>query len=329
MKTKPLHEFFDVRYGHNLALRRLEQVGPAGIPFISRKMGENGVAAYVKPVAGIEPNPAGELTVAMSGAGILTSFIQERPYYTGYHVACLRPLVELSRQELLYYCLCIRANRYRYSYGRQANRTLREIALPAREVVPEWVTRYDLHRFDGAAAAAQPGFAPDLNTTMWQPFTFGELFDVRKGSRLTKANQTDGSTFFIGAIDKNNGLAALVGQEPNHSGNTITVVYNGNGVAEAFYQPQPFWASDDVNVLYPRFELSPYRAMFLVSVIRREKYRFSYGRKWHAERMRASVVKLPVTDDGLPDWDLMERYVKSLPFSSQLEGTVESPLTGR
>lgn len=56
--------------------------------------------------------------------------------------------------------------------------------------------------------------------------------------------------------------------------------YNGS-VAETFYQPVPFWASDDVNVLYPKFELNPEIAMFLTAIIRQDKYRFNYGRKWH------------------------------------------------
>ena len=45
----------------------------------------------------------------------------------------------------------------------------------------------------------------------------------------------------------------------SHSGffwiNKITVCYNGS-VGETFYQDQPFLASDDVNVLYPKFDMT-------------------------------------------------------------------------
>lgn len=157
-----------------------------------------------------------------------------------------------------------------------------------------------------------------ISTENWRWFALGDLFDLRKGKRLTKAEQVPGATPFIGAIDKNNGLARRIGQSAIHEGGTITVNYNGNGVAEAFYQPSPFWASDDVNVLYPKFELSPYRAMFIVVLIRREKYRFSYGRKWHLERMKDHKIKLPCTLAGEPDWHVMENYIKALPFSSHI-----------
>ena len=129
---------------------------------------------------------------------------------------------------------------------------------------------------------------------------------------------TDGDVPFIGAIDSNNGLTALVGQEANHDANTITVNYNGNGVADAFYQPVPFRCSDDVNVLYPKFTLTAETALFICTIIRREKYRFNYGRKWHLERMTETEIRLPATGAGEPDWAFMERFIGTLPYSSQL-----------
>jgi hypothetical protein len=160
--------------------------------------------------------------------------------------------------------------------------------------------------------------APALSGDSWVPFRYEALFDIKKGRRLTKGQMTEGATPFIGAIDSNNGYRQYVDVEPNHEGNTLTVNYNGNGVAEAFYQREPFWASDDVNVLYPKFKLNPYIAMFICALIRKEKYRFSYGRKWHVERMKQSVLRLPVTDDGEPDWAFMENYIRSLPHSGSI-----------
>jgi hypothetical protein len=102
-----------------------------------------------------------------------------------------------------------------------------------------------------------------------------------------------------------------------HKGNTLTISYDGS-IGEAFYQSEDFWASDAVNVLYPKFEMNAEIGLFLCTLIRKEKYRFNYGRKWHLERMKESVIRLPTTENGEPDWNFMERYIKSLPFSSQL-----------
>lgn len=136
-----IQDIFDVRYGHSLELNRLQLRSrkDGGIPFISRKMGDNGIAAYVAPVNGVDPAPAGELSCALSGNGVLSTFYQESSFYTGFHVACLKPKVSLNIEELLYYCSCIWHNRYRFSYGRQANRTLKNLLIPSPETIPFWV----------------------------------------------------------------------------------------------------------------------------------------------------------------------------------------------
>ena len=102
-------------------------------------MGNNGISAYVQPINGVEPAPTGELTCALSGNGVLSTFVQERPFYTAFHVACLQPRLKLTLCEKLYYCTCIKHNRYRYSFGRQANRTVRDILLPVPDEIPSWV----------------------------------------------------------------------------------------------------------------------------------------------------------------------------------------------
>jgi type I restriction enzyme M protein len=159
--------------------------------------------------------------------------------------------------------------------------------------------------------------ATDLaNDREWKWYKLEDLFEIRKGKRLTKLNMTGGSTPFIGSIDNNNGYREFIGQKPIHDGNTITVNYNGS-VAEAFYQPKPFWASDDVNVLYPRFKMNHFNALFLVSLIKMEKYRFNYGRKWHMERMASTEIKLPSVE-GTPDFDYMEAFIKTLAYNDQL-----------
>lgn len=149
-----------------------------------------------------------------------------------------------------------------------------------------------------------------MNTSSWKWFRYDEIFDIRKGKRLTKENMTEGDIRYIGAIDSNNGLSAFIGNDSQlHQGNTISVSYNGS-IGYAFYQDKEFWATDDVNVLYPKFLLNRYIAMFICHLIEKEQYRFCYGRKWDLEAMNKSKIKLPVTPEGKPDWKYMEDFVK-------------------
>ncbi|MBO5950411.1 MAG: restriction endonuclease subunit S [Fibrobacteraceae bacterium] len=154
----------------------------------------------------------------------------------------------------------------------------------------------------------------NLNIENWTSFRLGDIFDIKKGKRLTSEDQTIGNTPYIGAIDSNNGIANYIGQSPTHNGNTITLSYNGS-VGEAFYQPNAFWATDDVNVLYFKkengVEFNEHIALFICAVLKKEKYRYCYGRKWVLESMNETRIKLP-TKNNVPDWEWMETYIKSL-----------------
>jgi hypothetical protein len=322
MRLVKLSELFDVRYGTSLELNALEK-SCDGINFVSRTEKNNGVSSKVESIQGLAPICGGVLTVALGGS-VLETFLQPEPFYTGFHVACLHPKSDMTDRVKLFYAACIRANKYRYSYGRQANRTLKNIQVPDLSEIPAWVHQSGVERFGTAARPLQESKETILlDVSRWKGFRFDSLFSIKKGKRLTKASMTGGSTPYIGAIDSNNGVSAKIGQAPTHQGGTITVSYNGS-VAEAFYQHVPFWATDDVNVLYPKFKMSPYVALFFCAVIRLEKYRFNYGRKWGLERMKASVINLPVDSSGAPDWTFMENYIKSLPFSSSIQD-VKSP----
>lgn len=316
---KPLSDLFDIDHGHSLPLNSLTQKSreDGGVAYVSCKMGGNGISAYIAPIPEVEPSPSGLITCALNGS-VLSTFLQEQPFYSSQDIALLRPLVAMTKPQLLFYCYCLLANRYRFNYGRKAHRSLKRIIVPELSEIPAYVDHTDITQYEGCDRPVREIPPPEEDVHTWREFTLAALFDIRKGQRLTKANMKSGSTPYIGASESDNGVTAYVGQSPNHKGGTITVSYNGS-VAEAFYQPEPFWATDDVNVLSPKgFELTPEIALFICALIRLEKYRFNYGRKWHMERMRESTIKLPVTTGGHPDWEFMKAYIQSVSYSSQL-----------
>lgn len=162
----------------------------------------------------------------------------------------------------------------------------------------------------------------ELHSVSWKKFVLNDIFVVKKGHRLTKDDMNGGKTPYISSIKGNNGVSFYIDEEPKHSGNVITVNYDGS-TGYAFYQPTSFWASDAVNVLYPRnWTLTPAIALFICTVITNERYRFSYGRKWKMERMMKSEIYLPVDEDDNPNWDFMEQYIISSKLGSVLKKTM-------
>ena len=309
-------ELFDVIYGVNLELNSMKK-SVNGINFVSRTAKNNGVSAKVQPIKDISPIPAGTISVA-GGGSVMASFLQPAPYYSGRDVYYLLPKYPMTENVKLFYCKCLQENKYRYNYGRQANKTLKNLFIPDQSEVPDWVKSSNSNIDVRLISPVNKSTNLNLNVDDWVTFTYEQLFTIErgKGTRVKDLNY-QGNTPFITAIESNNGFNALTTMEPCHQGNVIGVNRNGS-IASAFYQPLPFCSTEDVHVFIPKFELNSCRAMFLCTLIKQEKYRFGYGRKWGIERMKKSEIRLPVNQDGDIDWDYIESYIKSLPYSSSI-----------
>lgn len=196
-----ISDLFDVRYGVNLELSSCEKMDwtdDKGINFVARTSINNGVVAKVAKIEGIEPQAAGTLSCA-AGGSVLSTFLQTKPYYSGRDLYILTPKRAMSLNEKLYWCMAIKANAYRFNYGRQANKTLKDIILP--DVIPDWVETTKIKPV--LTAIASFGI---FDTFDWECYTMDFLFRFEKGKRLIKADMITGSTKYLGAISENNGV---------------------------------------------------------------------------------------------------------------------------
>lgn len=303
-------DVFTLHQGNGFELYNMTESHDSHINFVSRTAQNNGVVARVLKEEQIEPFPAGLITVALGGS-VLSSFVQTRPFYTAFHIMVLEPKQSMSLNEKLFYCMCIQKNAYRYSYGRQANKSLKDVELP--DELPGWVNDTII-----LPISTQNPVSSNFSTSKWKEFVLDDLFTFVKGRRLTKADMIPGSVNFIGAISDNNGVRDHISTDDCSPSNCITVNYNGS-VGEAFYQDKPFWASDDVNILYPKnWALNKYIALFIITVIKANRFKFGYGRKWTLDKMKSSSIKLPALEDGTPDFCYMEEFIKMLPYGDRI-----------
>lgn len=340
-KELNVNTIFDISYGNKLDMCQMEEMSD-GIPFITRTATNNGIGGYVKIVDYAKPYPAGCLTVALGGS-IGSTFLQNRDFYTSQNVAVLQPKQKLSNEVLLFIATLIQkeSNKRFIAFGRELNRHIKNnftIKLPTIkqsgifvadwEMIENYIKESIIPLLPSKSKEIwerkyrnKPIYAADieLHSKEWRDFTYDNIFSIIKGKRLTSYDMETGDYAYIGATDSNNGVTAYIGNtEHIHSGNKITVSYNGS-IAEAFYQSDDFWATDDVNVLsLKNHQLNKYIAMFLITLIEKEKYRFNYGRKWKKEIMQQSIIKLPIQSNGSPDWEFMENYIKSLPYSANI-----------
>ena len=97
---------------------------------------------------------------------------------------------------------------------------------------------------------------------------------------------------------------------------TITVA-GGGSVLSTFLHTRPFYSGRDLYLLIPKEDISNFAKLFVVTALQAEKYRFNYGRQ--ANRTLPYLnLHLPVNKDGMPDWEWMKQYVKSLPYGDRI-----------
>lgn len=306
-----ISDLFNIEYPKTLVFAEMD-IDKNGINFVSSQDKNNGVVAKVAQCDGVKKYPAGIITVPLKGS-VLMAHVQNEECYVAHQIAVLTPKKEMRLNEKLFYCLCIQKNAYRFNYGRQADRTLRNISLP--DYLPKWVEQAKIEPL----STANRNYEHKLDIMSWGEYKLQDLFDFSKGKRLTRQDMIPGNTNYLGAISENNGIREKIETDFFWKPNCITVNYNGS-VGEAFYQDKPFWASDDVNVLYAKtwWKMNKYNALFIITVIKANKYRFGYGRKWTLEKMKNSTIKLPRRNDGKPNFNYMEQYIKALPYGDRI-----------
>lgn len=295
-----------------------------GIPYVVRSKFDNGIKCRVELVEEVKPSPAGVITWGAENASF---FYQKEPFYSGRDIYYIDTR-ELSMRACLFLSSCLKtiSDKYPYNYGLFPKLLEKEViklpATPSGE--PDWnymdsymaqIMKESEACLENLRLADQKKTAIDVSK--WENFEIGTLFKIVKGTRLTKANMREGSNRFIGSSAMNNGLTALIANDEKlHPANTLTVCYNGS-VGETFYQDEPFWASDDVNVLYPKFSMTKNIGLFIAPLIRFAGQRYAFVDKWRKDVMKRDYIKLPVDSHGDPDWHFMETYMAKIMQASQ------------
>ena len=150
-----------------------------------------------------------------------------------------------------------------------------------------------------------------LTNRKWKDFSLGSLFEIT-GSKTTKVDTLeaigDGLYPYVTTQTTNNGQAGYY----NHfteKGNILVI--DSAVVGFCTFQKNNFTASDHVEKLIPKFPIDKHIALFLTNVINaNNSKKFSYGYKASQTRLKDTKIFLPISNDGLPDFDFMREYIK-------------------
>ena len=318
-----LEDLFDIHYGVNLEYINCTPAEPTdenSVNFVSRSAVNCGVTGRVQIIDGIQPEPAGAITIA-GGGSVLSTFLQREPFYSGRDLYVCISKKELTEFQKLFLCTLINKEAYRYAYGRQANRTLTKLMIklptlsngtPNFEYMEDYMKNLSVF----IPTSKNDTLNHNINVSNWKFFRVGDLFRLEIGKNKSQENLPSGEGYYyLGAKKLNNGVMLECGYDENlmSKGNCIVFICNGQGsVGYTNYMDREFIATADLVMGYNK-NLNPYIGMFLVTILDKERPKYSFGRKWKTH-LADTQIKLPATPTGEPDWQYMEDYIKSLPY---------------
>lgn len=312
-------------------LVELDQI-EGSIAYISSTKKSNGIASYITPPDFMKVYN-NKMTLSNSGSvGYL--FYHDYEFVASDHCTVIwlkDENVALTNHIYSYLKPVIEYMRDRYNFGRELKNARLEkeyILLPV-----DSNNRPDWEYMESYAKSLLPNISfedletdlnlqrlPDINA--WGEFSINDVFSEIIPGKINNAALLQSGTDipYIGAKKKDAGVVRMVADMDDAStGPCIAFICDGDGsVGYTNYVPfDRFACTVNVRLGYNP-SITPESALFLVTILDLQRQKYSFGRKW-GSRLDKTFVKLPIDSDGRPDWEFMENYIKSTPYSEYIQ----------
>ena len=253
---------------------------------------------------------------------------------------------KLNEKNGLFLVTVLDLERYRYSFGRKYKTNLSKVSikLPAtKNGKPDWdymETYMDNLNYKHIKTNNSLKIN-NLNTLNWCEFYLHKILNVTMGNGIdaNKTTDFDPKYNYVSRDSNGNGVVAVVdeinGEIPFPKG-SMSLALGGSYLGSCFIQKEPFYTAQNVAVLQEKLPLSIYTKLFIASLIRNEcktKY-LAFGRELNSHIKKDFTIKLPTmlnengfvidktksfSENGhIPDWQLMEEIIKSLPYGDRI-----------
>ena len=295
------------------------------VPFVGRSNDNNGLQGFYDA-----PNVTRGKCITLGMVGTFRAFWQENDFAASQNILTLRA-PWLNRNTALFICNIIEiAIKGRYSYGNSIkagtfwdtilNLPVDDNGQPDYDFMEQYIAEREPD-YSWATQCIEPNAELSLTDREWAEFQIGSLFTVEQGKGKIDRDRLNGdhTGFKIAtASTTDNGIIWSKDEQnaKKRSGNTITI---GRQTGVAFYQQDEYFETDNILIL-TNSKINQLSGLFIAGAYNNSTAsKFSYGRVASIGKIKVEYIKLPITKDGLPDYDFMAQYIKSLPFSKVLE----------
>lgn len=147
--------------------------------------------------------------------------------------------------------------------------------------------------------------------TQWKEFRVGDLYTENKIIRKVKTKEItdDGKTPVYSSTTSNQGIDGYTTAEPDYilTEDTPFYVIFGDHTRALNITKESFCVKDNVKVLTPSV-YNENAILFINTIIQKTVPNLGYSRHWLVAK--DTLIHLPVTPEGTPDWSYMEAYIR-------------------
>ena len=290
-----------------------------GINYITRSKFNNGLKAKVVRLDKFKVNPAGTISFGAENADF---FYQTEPYITGNKMYYI-DTTALSERACRFLKSILEATftaNYSFSDGMIPARIYDEcIKLPTTpNGDPDWDYMESYMKSIEASVSdsltrlqsAKDSEKKKVDISNWGDFRVGDWFEAERGTVKNIQPLLFGETPVIAAGGFNQGITGTFDVESTYE-NKITVSCNGAGCGSTFYHPYKFNVNGDAMVLIEKTPITDLSKQFVACILNELLTRkYSYEEKCSPKKVLAEQIKLPIDQNGDPDWGYMEEYMK-------------------
>lgn len=155
------------------------------------------------------------------------------------------------------------------------------------------------------------------NSFKFNEFKLIDIFDVKNTTNLLSNEIIDkkGQHPYVTASRENNGIKTYISHKKDMlmEGNSIFI---GGKTFTVFYQPHDYFSNDShnlqLNLKNSKFRTKEVQLYLVASIYKSLKNKYEWGNSISSEKIQSDTIFLPTKKDNLPDFELMEKIVKSI-----------------
>ena len=151
-----------------------------------------------------------------------------------------------------------------------------------------------------------------LEDREWGRFRIGTIFNIGTGANIPSSNIKEGYIPRITAKDTNNGIDTFTDELCVRNFRTNSNCVSISFLGSCFYQASTVSFDMKIHNIIPKGNIifNRYTALFIVNQCKIQFSKYSYGNQLSSTDLPKQNILLPITSEGLPDWQFMEDYMK-------------------